>query len=429
MQTETVLHLDPAKVLANPEDNAARFSAQSDTSRQEMMDSILSNGGVLQPVAVTALPAGVKGGFTHKLIYGFRRHGAVLELNKSQKAGLTLPVIVREVEDADVIKQQIAENNDRQNMSPMDKAIAIQHMLNTGVTKPEIRRVFAVQGGKKGTEIVPMSNASLNIHLNFLKLPKTIQQKIHNGTVGVSAAYLLGKVAPDQREAVLAKAEAEREKALETEEKDEEKFLAAEKKLEEAEQHKKDAATLVETAEADLKAAEALEVEKKKAYAKVGNEIKTSETPATPKDVERLKAAEADKKGAEKTLKDAKAKLEKARKDALSAEEKAKEKAAQVEAARTLKKNATKGKAGKTKGKAVTRDDVKKANPASGTVAISMSDLRQSLKDLQKDGVPARVSQVGALFMRLLNGELTPKLLITDLDALIKSAAKDTTAK
>jgi ParB/RepB/Spo0J family partition protein len=416
MQTETVTQLDPAKVLANPDDNAARFGVQSDTSRQEMMDSILSQGGVLQPVEVVALTGAVKGGYTHKLVYGYRRHGAVLELNKTQGAGLTLPAIVRDVDATDIVKRQIAENNDRQNMSPMDKAVAIKHLLDQGVQKPEIRRIFSTIGGKKGDQITPMSNASLNIYLNFLQLPKSIQQKIHDGTVGVSAAYLLGKVAPEQRAAVLEKAEAERTKNAEMEAKDEERFLAAEHKVTEAVQKEQEAKAAVETTAADVEAAEARVKETVARFVEVGNQIKAMSTAAGPAEVESIKAAEADKKAAEKLLKEAKAKAEKAAKEATEAAKKAKERAEQLEAARKLK---GKAKAGKSKGAAVTRDDIKKADPKTGSVPITLSEFRSSLKDLQKDGVPARVSQVGALFAKLLNGELTPKLLIADLTKLL----------
>lgn len=426
MQTETVTQLDPAKVLANPEDNAARFGAQSDVSRQEMMDSILAQGGVLQPVEVVTLPGATKGGFTHRLIYGYRRHGAVLQLNKEQNAGLTLPAIVRDVDAGDIVKRQIAENNDRENMSPMDKAVAIKKLLDQNVAKPEIRRIFSQKSGKKGDQITPMSNASLNIYLNFLQLPKTIQEKIHYGTVGVSAAYLLGKVAPEQRAAVLEKAEADRLKMAADEAKDEERYLNAEKKVTDALAKEQEAKAVVETTAADVAVAEARVNETKAAYIAVGNEIKAMATSAGPAEVEKIKAAEADKKAAEKLLKEATAKAEKAAKEATEAAKKAKERAEQLEAARKLK---GKAKAGKSKGAAVTRDDIKKADPTQGNVPITLSEFRSSLKDLQKDGVPARVSQVGALFTQLLNGILTPKLLIADLDKLLRAAVKDTTAK
>lgn len=422
---DKIVQLDPLKVLADPGENAARFgAAESDASQQEMMDSILTQGGVMQPVEVIALNGETKGKFTHRLIYGYRRHGAVARLNKEQSAGLTLPAIVREVAPEDIIKRQIAENNDRKTMSPMDKAVAIKRLLDSGVQKPEIRRIFASIGGKKNNEVQPMSNALLNIYLNFLDLPKTVQEKIHTGAVGVSAAYMLGKVAPDKRAAVLERAEKERAAELETEAKDEERFLAAEKKVEEAKTKQVEAAATVETAKADVEKAIALVTEKAELFNAEKKRILTMEGPAQPADVEAMKAKEADKKAAEKLAKDTKNALAKALKVSGEAEEKAQEKAAQLEAARKLKKN----KAGKSKGAGVTRDDIKKGAKAEGTtgaghVPITLSEFRQALKDLQKDGVPARVSAIGAAFAKLLGGETTPKQLIADLTAILAPKA------
>lgn len=416
---EQIVQLDPTKVLADPAQNAARF-APRDISRQEMMDSILDQGGVLQPVEVEAYSE-VKG-FTHRLIYGFRRHAAVLELNKSQGAGLSLPAIVRVIDAGDVVKRQIAENNDRENMSPMDKAVAIKALLDQGVEKPEIRRIFSTVSGKKGDQIQPLSNASLNIYLNFLSLPKTIQDKIHSGTVGVSAAYMLGKVSPDKRADVLARAEKDRAADVEMEAKDEEKYLAAEKKVTEAQQVQKVALGVVEEAKGDIEKAAAQVKERTKAWDDDKKRILTMDTPCQPADTEGLKAKEADKKAAEKLLKDAKNKLAKALENSKSAEEKAQARQEQLEAARSLKKK----KAGKSKGEAMTRDDVKKAATKEGVkgvglVPLNLGDIRQGLKDVSKAGGVA--GKVGALVLRWVEGNGTPKLLIEDLNALAKPKA------
>jgi ParB/RepB/Spo0J family partition protein len=422
MDTQEVIEqLDPTHVLADPTENAARYAAANDVNLQEMKDSILAQGGIMQPVEVVALTEKVKGGFTHRLIYGFRRHAAILALNKEQNAGLMLPAIVRDLDPASIMARQIAENNDRKNLTPMDKASAIKRLLNAGTSRAEVRRIFASMGGKKGTELVPMSNAAVNMYVNFLDLPKPIQQKIHDGLINVSAAYTLCRVSPEKRADVLEKAEGERLKLLKAEIADEEKFLAAEQRVEEAKKEAADAATDVEKAKAEVEAAEALAKEKVAAYVKIGNEIKASETSATKEDVERLKAAEADKKGADKTLKEAKARFEKATKDASETSEKAKAKAEQLEAARKLK---AKAKKPSTKGTALTEKDIKKADPTTGAINLNVAEFRQALKDMQKDGVPAKVGQIAAIFQRVINGELTPKMAVEDLVKLLGGAKK-----
>lgn len=420
MTGEQIVQLDPAKVYADPARNAARF-APRDISRQEMMDSILAQGGVLQPVEVEAFTE-VKG-YTHRLNYGYRRHAAVLELNKSQAAGLQLPAIVREIDPADIVKRQIAENNDRENMSPMDKATAIKALLDQGVEKPEIRRIFSSITGKKGDQIQPMSNALLNIYLNFLQLPKSIQEKIHTGAVGVSAAYMLGKVSPDKRAAVLERAERDRAADVEREEKDEATYLAAESKVEKALATQAEALKLVDAAKLDIETAETQVKDRTKVWNDDKKRILTMTEAAGPADSEGLKAKEADVKAAQKLLRDAKNKLVKATENSKTAEEKAQAKKDQLEAARSLRKK----KAGKSKGDGLSRDDVKKAaakegEKGPGLVPLNLSDIRQGLKDVSK--APGFAGKVGGLVLRWVEGNGTPKLLIEDLMALAKPAPK-----
>src|SRR5438067_1391291 len=108
-----VLQLKPEQV--NVVENGARFD-MSQTRVESLAESILSEGQVLQPVGVLAAEGG-----KYPLVYGFHRYHAVAKLNKEQGAGLTIPAIVLTREDATaLLKTQIAENNERQEMSPMD---------------------------------------------------------------------------------------------------------------------------------------------------------------------------------------------------------------------------------------------------------------------------------------------------------------------
>ena len=419
--SEQIVHLDPSHVLADPRENI-RFGSKA-MSRQALMDSILEQGGVMEPVEVQVLKPPVDGK-THRLIFGFGRHAAVAELNATQEAGLTLPCIVRDVADADRTKRQIAENVNRESLSPMDKAVAIQRLIDEGVEKPEIRRIFTSVGGKKGNEARALSNAMLNIYLRFLDLPKTMQEKIHDGRVGVAAAYMLGKVPPEKRAAVLERAEKDRQEQLDLEEKDEAKYLEAEAKVAETADKAKAAESEVETAKEDVAKAEALVTDKTQAYGKIKNEILAMDRPATAADAERLKAAEADKKGSEKTLKDAKTRLNKAQGTATSAAELAAEKKAQLEAARKAVKS-TKGKSGKSKGEGISREDVKKAakgeNTTTGVVALGIGDIRQTMKDIVsgKLGADDRVAAVAKCFKDCFDGKDTEKELVINLNTLL----------
>jgi ParB-like chromosome segregation protein Spo0J len=399
-EQESLVHLDPAKVLA---DDNTRFNL-SPVAVSTLKDSILEHGGVMEPVEVEALNP-PSNGFTHRLTMGFMRHAAVAALNAEQNAGLLLPAIVRNVDPTDRLKRQIAENNDRASLSPMDKSVSIKRLIDAGVDKKEVRRIFSSAGGRKGNTVQPMSNAMLNIHLRMLELPKTIQDKIHDGRVGVAAAYTLGKVPPDRRADVLERAEKDRLSQIMEEERDEKKYLEAEAKVSETADKVKAAETEVQTAKAEVTQAEANIKEKTAAFAKVKNAIAVMDTPVQKSDVEQLKAAEADKKAAEKLAKEAKNKLAKALGTVKTAAELAEESKAKLEAARKAVKST------KKKDKAIGEGDIKAAAKKEGAKTtgaappLSMSEFRQDIKDMLKDGVPARVSQIAKVLADHLDGK------------------------
>lgn len=418
MSEDRIVHLKPEAVLA--EDNV-RFSTRP-AAIDSMMDSILEHGGVMEPVEASELPTDSplrKKGYTHSLTYGFTRHAALSRLNKEQNAGLLLPVIVREAEDAaGRVRRQVAENNDRASMSPMDKAVAIKKLKDTGVPVPEIRRIFSSTNGRKGEKTQPMSNAMLNILLRLLDLPKTIQEKIHNGQVGVEAAYVLGKVAPEKRAAVLARAEADVKARLEAEDKDEQKFLALEAKVTDAEKAIVEAEAVVKAAREESQNADAILKQRQDEEKAVKLEIAGMDAPAGPAEVERLKGAAELTKGAQKVAKEAHNKLAKAIEAQHEAEEAVETAKAKVEESRKAKK-ATKKKVG--------ADDVKKAaktegeDAATGLVPLTVGDIRQGIKDLAagKCGADDRTARVMGLLKDWVAGKDTDKGLASNLNALL----------
>lgn len=415
--TGDLVQLDPSKVLA--EDNA-RFGTR-ESAILRLMDSILELGGIMEPVEVVpiAKTEKVKGGFTHRLTYGFTRHAAALRLNKEQSAGLTLPAIVREAGDAtDRVKRQVAENNDRENFSPMDKAVAIKRLMDAEVPRPEIRRIFSSSGGRKGNTVQPMSNAMMNILLNLLNLPEDVQEKIHDGRVGVEGAYMLGKVPEDKRDAVLERAEAIVAAQEKMEESDEAKLLKSQQKIVEAEEKigniEKEEAEARETATAaDERVKEAIENMKA-----VKVEVANMDTPAGPAEVEKIKAAEADVTAAQKLKKEAANKLAKVLKG----------KNAAVDAIEEAKKRLATAQEKKGKPKPVGKAAVAKAAKESGTkaghVPVNIGDIRQFLKDLVagKLGADDRVSQIAGLFKDNFDGKDTEKETVTNLTKWLDAA-------
>lgn len=253
MATETqvdpgvILQLDPNTILA---DDNTRFNLK-ESRIQTLAESILGQGGVIEPVEVEPLETS-DNGYSYRLTVGFYRHAAVKHLNTTQAAGLTIPALVHlNASPAVRLQRQLAENIERENQSPMDCAIAIKRLMDIGQSRIEIRQLFSRPSSRKGAKgkPEPASNAWVNMMLSFLDLPKPAQDKIHNGVVGVAAAYQLTKVPKDKQTEILARAEEDRQKELEREEREEERFLTTEKKV-------KEQTEKVEAAKAALEAAE-----------------------------------------------------------------------------------------------------------------------------------------------------------------------------
>lgn len=420
-QTESLVHLDPSTVRAVDSTNS-RFGLKQ-TRLDSLKQSVVEVGGILQPVEVRKL-AKPENGYLYDLTSGFYRHRVALELNKEQNAGLTLPAIVRDaVDDKARLFHQLTENMERENQSPMDQAVAIRKLMDAGVPKGEIRRLFARAGGKKGNQLLPASNAWVNIIVRLLDMPKAIQEKIHDGRVGFNAAYELGKVSPDKRADVLARAESERLAIIEREEKDEEKYLAAEKKATEAAEAAKAVAAEAETLKVEAEKAKALLDEKRKAL-RVIEKTPLGEAQGAEKEaiMESLKSAQTDVKAAEKVHKDTANQLAKTLEKVTKATETAEEQKMRLAEARKAQK--PKGKA-----KAVTDSDIRKAAKAegeeTGIVMLSASEMRQAIKDVAKAEYP-RVAAIAAAIQGCFNSKTTPKMLIEDLAVLTgeKKAAK-----
>ncbi|MBU6231703.1 hypothetical protein KGP36_03460 [Patescibacteria group bacterium] len=405
-----LLNLDPKEILA---DDNTRFGLK-DTRIQSLASSIVSTGGVMEPVEVELIQPGANG-HKYRLTTGFYRLAAVEFLNKTQAAGLTVPAIVRESADTKSrLKRQLAENMERENQSPMDQAIAIKRLLDAGLSKMEVREVFSRPGGRKGNKIQPASNSFINMTLSFLELPKSVQEKIHNGLIGVAAAYELTKVPAEKRTAVLERAEQERQKALETEERDEEKLLAREKK--EAEENAKkqgfqDAVTQTEAtfnqAQETLKNKTTQAAEAYAASRQKFDNAKDKKAAATAfKEAEKVRAiAEADFDAAKKEYEAAMEKFEKyvASKAAKVAGEKP-------------------AKAGK-EAKKVSSADVKKAavkeKASTQHVALNAAEMRKVVSELTLPGSHAAVIAIAVAFQRCFSGEITDEQLRKELTKIV----------
>lgn len=413
-ESEQLVMVDPADILA---DDNIRFGLKK-LHVESLANSILELGEVTTPIEVEerdTVSITKEYPQHYRLTVGFGRHAAAAMLNKEKNAGVLLPARVKTLGDMVTrLKRQITENNERENLSPMDKALAISKLLIADVPRVEIRRIFAAPGGRKGLALQPLSNSSLNIHLNMLELPKAIQEKIHDGRIGVAAAYELGKVPADKRTAVVERAEADRQRAMDIEEKDEEKLLNQEKKLTTVQEEASKATSEMEEAESAVLAAQELIVTRQDALRSAQKEPMgdgRGYLELTPdekgKVSEKLKAIEAELKAAEKIHKDAAKNVDKLK----GRVKKASDLAAQVQ-----KKLADARKPAKKK--AVGPTDIKKAVKAEGGSAVKLNanEMRGVIDELAagETSVP-RVAKIGQIVKECFDGVTTPKQMTAKL--------------
>ena len=129
--------------------------------------------GVLQPVVVRSIPAkgrseklteflAEKPEARYELIMGERR------LRASELAGeTTIPAIIRETEDGDLLRDALLENLHRAQLNPLEEASAYQQLMaDFGATQEELAKRIA------------RSRPQIANTLRLLKLPPTVQKKV-----------------------------------------------------------------------------------------------------------------------------------------------------------------------------------------------------------------------------------------------------------
>ncbi len=162
-----LIQVDPHAIVPNPRQPRTHFDADA---LAELVHSV-REFGVLQPVVVRD-----RGDQTYELIMGERRTRAARE------AGLeSIPAIVRETEDENLLRDALLENLHRSQLNPLEEASAYQQLLEDfGITQEEL----ATRIGRSRPQI---SNT-----IRLLKLPMPVQQRVAAGvlTAGHARAIL-----------------------------------------------------------------------------------------------------------------------------------------------------------------------------------------------------------------------------------------------
>ncbi|MGN8244339.1 ParB/RepB/Spo0J family partition protein [Cellulomonas soli] len=135
---------------------------------EELVGSIREIG-VLQPIVVRDVGDGFE------LIMGERRWRA------TQAAGLdTIPAIVRETEDGDLLRDALLENLHRAQLNPLEEAAAYQQLLDDfGCTHEEL------------ASRISRSRPQISNTLRLLKLPPLVQRRVAAGVLSAGHARAL----------------------------------------------------------------------------------------------------------------------------------------------------------------------------------------------------------------------------------------------
>lgn len=158
------------EVRANPRQPRTSFDEEA---LVELVASI-SEVGVLQPVVLRPLvPA--EDGAHYELIMGERRWRA------SQQAGLaTVPAIVRETADGDLLRDALLENLHRSDLNPLEEAAAYQQLLDDfGCTHDEL------------AHRIHRSRPQITNTLRLLRLPPHVQRRVAAGVLSAGHARAL----------------------------------------------------------------------------------------------------------------------------------------------------------------------------------------------------------------------------------------------
>lgn len=139
-----------------------------DTELLELAESIKSQG-VLQPLLVREAE------MDYELVAGERR------LRAARRAGLTtVPVLVRDLSDAETLEISIVENIQRENLNPVEEAQAYQRLMaEFGLTQEAV------------AERVGKSRSAVANLLRLRQLPKAILKNISDGDLSMGHARAL----------------------------------------------------------------------------------------------------------------------------------------------------------------------------------------------------------------------------------------------
>ena len=173
--TKDIQEIDLSLIRSNPYQPRKTFNQEA---LQELAESIKEHG-IVQPIIVKK---SIKG---YELVAGERRTKA------AKLAGLkTIPAIIRDFNDQEMMEIALIENIQRENLNPIEEANAYLNILNsTNMTQEELAKKF----GKSRSYITNL--------LGLLKLPESTKKLVEEQKISMGHARALSKL-EDQDEIV-----------------------------------------------------------------------------------------------------------------------------------------------------------------------------------------------------------------------------------
>jgi ParB family chromosome partitioning protein len=175
-ESKTLLYCGIEEILPNRSQPRKHFD---EAKLQELAESIREKG-ILEPLVVRKTAQG------YELIVGERRWRA------AQRAGLKeVPVLVKEVEDREVLEISLIENLQRENLNPVEEAEGFRRLIEEfGLHQEDL-------GRRLGKDRTTIANT-----LRLLKLPGEVLDPLRQGRIsaGHARAILSLEMREKQRE-------------------------------------------------------------------------------------------------------------------------------------------------------------------------------------------------------------------------------------
>ncbi|WP_084637345.1 ParB/RepB/Spo0J family partition protein [Neomicrococcus aestuarii] len=129
--------------------------------------------GLLQPIVVR--PSGEPGDAPYELVMGERRWRA------AQRVGFeTIPAIIRETKDEDLLRDALLENLHRSELNPLEEAAAYQQLLQEfGCSQDEL------------SQKIGRSRSQISNTIRLMKLPALVQRRVAAGVISSGHARAL----------------------------------------------------------------------------------------------------------------------------------------------------------------------------------------------------------------------------------------------